>query len=64
VRVDHLPLIANSPFAKLVNWGDLHGLMGDTIVWMAGLHAAAAVYHQVMLRDGVLVSMLPWGRVR
>lgn len=64
VRVDHLPLIANSAVARLADWGDVHGFMGDAIVWLAGLHAAAAIYHQVMLHDGVLVSMLPWGRVR
>jgi cytochrome b561 len=26
---------------------------------LAGLHAVAAIYHHVFLRDAVLVSMLP-----
>jgi len=37
----------------------LHGWLGDAIVWVAGLHAAAALYHQFVLKDGVLASMLP-----
>ena len=38
---------------------ELHGWLGDTILWLAGLHAAAGIYHHVFLRDGVLASMLP-----
>ena len=37
----------------------LHGWLGDAIVWLAGLHALAALYHHVLLKDGVLTSMLP-----
>jgi cytochrome b561 len=37
----------------------LHGWLGDTIMWLAGAHALAAIFHHVVLRDGVLVSMLP-----
>lgn len=37
----------------------IHGWLGDAILWTAGLHALAAIYHQVMLRDRVLASMLP-----
>lgn len=43
----------------------VHGWLGDAIMWLAGLHAAAAIFHHVALRDGVLVSMLPrWVPVR
>lgn len=42
---------------------ELHGWLGDTILWIAGAHAAAALYHHFILRDGVLRSMLP-GRQR
>jgi cytochrome b561 len=59
VRVDQMPLIANSPIAKLADWGDVHGLLGDVLIWFAGLHAVAAIYHHVFLKDGVLLSMLP-----
>jgi cytochrome b561 len=37
----------------------VHTWLGDTILWTAGLHALAALYHQFVLRDGVLRSMLP-----
>lgn len=36
-----------------------HALLGDALLWIAGLHALAALYHQFVLRDGVLASMLP-----
>ncbi|MGA8785710.1 MAG: cytochrome b, partial [Polaromonas sp.] len=32
---------------------------GDAIVWLAGFHAAAALFHHFVLKDGVLASMLP-----
>jgi cytochrome b561 len=41
----------------------IHGWLGDAVMWVAGLHAAAALYHHFVLRDGVLRSMLP-GRGR
>ena len=59
VRVDQMPLIANSAIAKLADWGDVHQFLGDAIMWLAGLHAAAAIYHHVILKDGVLAAMLP-----
>jgi len=37
----------------------IHKLLGDSILWLAGLHAAAALFHHFFLRDHVLVSMLP-----
>lgn len=44
---------------------NVHGWLGDAIMWLAGLHAAAAIFHHVLLRDGVLASMLPrWLLVR
>ncbi|MDR3371316.1 cytochrome b/b6 domain-containing protein [Rhodoferax sp.] len=64
VRVDQMPLIANSALAKLADWGDVHGFLGDAILWLAGLHAAAAIYHHVMLKDGVLLTMLPPRKTR
>ncbi|CAN5374995.1 cytochrome b [soil metagenome] len=38
---------------------EIHGTLGDAIIWLAGLHAAAAIYHHVVLRDRVLKTMLP-----
>jgi cytochrome b561 len=37
----------------------IHGWLGDTLLWLAGLHGVAALYHHFMLKDGVLASMLP-----
>ena len=38
---------------------EIHPLLGDAIVWLAGAHAAAGLFHHYILRDGVLSSMLP-----
>jgi cytochrome b561 len=38
---------------------EIHGWIGDGIIWLAGLHAAAALYHHFGMRDNVLRSMLP-----
>jgi cytochrome b561 len=38
---------------------EVHGWLGDVILWVAGLHAVAALYHHFVLKDGVLRSMLP-----
>jgi cytochrome b561 len=37
----------------------IHTWLGDAILWVAGLHAAAGIYHHLFLRDTVLASMLP-----
>jgi cytochrome b561 len=37
----------------------VHTWLGDAILWLAGLHALAALYHHFVLRDRVLRSMLP-----
>jgi cytochrome b561 len=37
----------------------LHTTLGDIILWVAGLHAVAALFHHFFLRDSVLLSMLP-----
>lgn len=59
LRIDKLPFIAGSPLASLADWGEVHKLLGDVIIWLAGIHAVAAVYHHYKLKDGVLASMLP-----
>lgn len=38
---------------------DLHGLMANVLLAVAGLHAAAAVWHHRWLKDGVLRRMWP-----
>lgn len=52
------PMLAESHAAgELVS--EIHTWLGDAILWVAGLHAVAALYHHFLLRDRVLVSMLP-----
>jgi len=50
-------------FAEAHNVGSaiasIHTWLGDAILWVAGVHAAAALYHHTVLRDGVLRTMLP-----
>jgi len=36
-----------------------HQLLGDVLIWLAGFHAAAALFHHFVLRDRVLRAMLP-----
>ena len=42
VRIERLPLIADSAVAKMADWGEVHGFLGDAIMWLAGLHAVLA----------------------
>jgi cytochrome b561 len=37
----------------------IHTWLGDTILWIAGVHAAAALFHHFVLRDRVLRTMMP-----
>lgn len=58
-RIDRMPVIADSALARLADWGDVHGFLGDAIMALAGLHAAAALFHHLVLKDGVLATMMP-----
>ena len=40
--------------------GDWHALATNAILIIAGLHAAAALFHHYILRDATLRRMLPW----
>jgi cytochrome b561 len=42
----------------------IHATLGDAIIWLAGLHAAAALLHHYWLGDDTLRSMLPDWRAR
>jgi cytochrome b561 len=50
------------PSSAARNILEIHELLGNWIVWLAGLHAAAALFHHFFLKDRVLLSMLPWTR--
>jgi cytochrome b561 len=55
-----------SPMASIHERGtalaEIHGWLGNAILWLAGLHAVAALFHHCVLRDGVLAAMLPMRR--
>jgi cytochrome b561 len=38
---------------------EIHTTLGNAILWVAGVHTAAALFHHFYLRDGVLKSMAP-----
>lgn len=52
--------------AKSHNFGakvaEIHSWLGDAIIWLAGAHASAALFHHYILKDDVLRSMLPKGK--
>ena len=56
------PTVFSKPVTHL--FGDLHATIGNGILILAGLHAAAALFHHFVLRDGVLRRMLPNGSRR
>jgi cytochrome b561 len=60
LRVNPMAIIANPSIAKLADWGDVHTFLGDAVMWIAGLHAVAAIYHHLILKDGLLTTMLPY----
>jgi cytochrome b561 len=63
---DTLNLIGNTtiitPFATMENMGelllDLHPALADVLMWLAGAHAAAALFHHFILKDTILKSMI------
>lgn len=40
---------------------EIHEVLGTTMIWLAGLHAAAALFHHFFRKDRVLRQMLPAG---
>jgi cytochrome b561 len=62
VEIPPLLALSHDTGATIAN---IHGWLGDAILWLAGFHALAALYHHIVLKDGVLVTMLPrWVRLR
>ena len=39
----------------------IHTILGNAILWVAGAHAAAALFHYFYLRDEVFQSMASGG---
>jgi cytochrome b561 len=40
-------------------FASIHTWLGDVILWLAGIHALAGLYHHFFLKDNVLTSMFP-----
>lgn len=60
----NLPPMIPEAHAAGQSIAQIHPILGDIVIWLAGFHAAAALFHHFVLRDEVLLSMLPrrWGR--
>jgi cytochrome b561 len=54
------PVAKSKALASTVN--GVHGWIGHTILILAALHALAALFHRFVLRDDVLLRMLPGRR--
>jgi cytochrome b561 len=48
---------AHATWVKLL--AEAHETLGNVFIWVAGLHAAAALAHHYVLRDATLSRMLP-----
>ncbi len=56
LSLDPLSVADQALTGKLQHW---HGLIGWAIVITVGLHVAAVLFHQILLRDGLMRRMLP-----
>lgn len=54
-----LPQIAAEGSALGHAMGDIHSTLANILLYLVGLHVAAALYHRVLRRDQVLQRMLP-----
>ena len=52
-----VPAPFTPPFGRL--WGEVHEIAANLLLLVVGLHVAAALWHHLVLRDGVLRRMLP-----
>ncbi|MBK3868486.1 cytochrome B [Pseudomonas stutzeri] len=54
-----LPALIGPDEALAGDFKELHETVGVLGYWLIGLHAAAALFHQYVRRDGTLLRMLP-----
>lgn len=54
-----LPSVAPGDKALRQFLGNWHGNAANAVLILAGIHAAAALFHHIVLKDGVLRRMLP-----
>jgi cytochrome b561 len=53
------PWVEDRAFAHDVK--EVHEILANVLVILAGIHAAAALFHHWILRDRTLIRILPWG---
>ncbi|MDR3536446.1 MAG: cytochrome b/b6 domain-containing protein [Acetobacteraceae bacterium] len=58
-----IPSIAPGDKVLRGNVEDWHALAANAVLIVAGVHAAAALFHHLFLRDATLRRMLPWRQV-
>lgn len=49
-------------FGAIDATGEPHALIANILLTIAGLHAIAALFHQFVLKDGLILKMLRFGR--
>ncbi|MHB8744628.1 MAG: cytochrome b [Sulfuricaulis sp.] len=54
-----IPPVLGMAHAAGAIFARIHPWLGDTILWLAGFHALAGLYHHFILRDQTLLAMLP-----
>ena len=54
-----LPAVVARDRVLAAQLGDIHSLLGYSLLALIGVHAAAALFHHVVRRDGVLLTMVP-----
>lgn len=59
IALPHVP-VTDKAFSKQLE--DIHGTLGNVLMYLAGAHAAIGLAHHFILRDSALRAMLPfWG---
>jgi superoxide oxidase len=54
-----VPVLQPNPVIHIL-FGELHEFGAKALLALVGLHAGAALFHRMVLRDGVLQRMSPW----
>jgi cytochrome b561 len=50
----------NKPLAKQIF--EVHETLGNALLWLVGIHAAAGLFHHYVMKDNTLLRMLPRAR--
>lgn len=59
IALPHVP-VPDKAFSKELE--ELHGTLGNVLMYLAGAHAAIALVHHFVVRDSTLRGMLPFWR--